>query len=250
MKKISKKCLVFLIVLGSLLTYQTSQSQIIISLLLGDKLNSGKMEFGIDGGYSRSNLSGIEEAKGLGSLNLGFYFDFTLKNNWYLNTGVRVKSTSGATKLNSYSLDDPELDTVFYYGHVTREIGYFYVPVHIKYRFAKQFFVNAGVQIGLRNKANDYFKNTYFEKDDVTFKFDIREYIKRIDAGLSGGVGYKFRGTGMNLGITYYYGLMNIMKDDAPQQYNYFSKNSAVYFYVNIPVGAGYKDENKKNNDG
>ena len=73
---------------------------------------------------------------------------------------------------------------------------------------------------------------------------DIGEHIKRLDGGLSGGLGYKFKGTGMNLGITYYYGLVDIMKDTNIEPYNINSKNSTFYIYVCIPVGAGKKLEN------
>jgi hypothetical protein len=219
----------------------TAQSQILISLLLGDKLNSGKMEFGLEGGYNRSYLSGIDEARGLGNFHLGFYFDITLKNNWYLNTGVRVKSDVGASRINTYPMGDADLDSVLYEGHVTREIGYFYVPLHVKYRVARQFFINGGFQVGLRISAKDLFYNTIYEKDDVLFTNDIRDEVTRLDAGLSGGVGYKFQGTGMNLGINYYYGLVDVMKSN-----DLTSKNSTFYIYVDIPIGAGYKEEKKK----
>ena len=160
MKIISTKLLAFLFIIINILFYQTAQSQILISLLLGDKLNSDKLEFGIDGGFNRSYLNGIDEAKGLNNFHLGFYFDFKLKNNWYLNTGVRVKSNVGATNISVYSLGDDDLDSVMVKGDVTRKISYFYVPVHIKYRFARQFYALAGFQIGLKHKANDLFYNT------------------------------------------------------------------------------------------
>lgn len=215
-----------------------ANSQILISLLLGDKLNSDNLEFGLEGGFNRSWLSGIEEAEGMHNFHLGFYFDIRIKNNWFLNTGVRVKSNSGAKNINPYSLGDPELDSVFIDGNVIRKIGYFYVPIHVKYRFSKQFFGNLGFQVGLRHEAKDYFRNTYYDKDDSEFKFDIRDEVKRLDAGLSGGLGYKFRGTGMNLGINYFYGLVDVMKRD-----DIDSKNSSLYIYVDIPIGAGYKEK-------
>jgi hypothetical protein len=46
-----------------LLLCSQGQSQVLISILLGDKLNSGQIEFGLDGGFSLSNLTGIDEAK-------------------------------------------------------------------------------------------------------------------------------------------------------------------------------------------
>jgi len=238
MKKKISRTGIWIVILVQLLLVSTAQSQIIISLLLGDKLNSDNLEFGLEGGFNRSWLSGIDEAKGMHNFHLGFYFDIRIKNNWFLNTGVRVKSNSGAKNLNPYSLDDPELDSVFIDGNVTRKIGYFYVPIHIKYRISKQFFGNLGFQAGLRHESKDYFRNTYFDKDDTEFKFDIRDEIKRLDFGLSGGVGYKFKGTGMNLGITYYYGLVDVSKRD-----DLDSKNSSLYLYVDIPIGAGYKEK-------
>ena len=167
-----------------------------------------------------------------------------MKNNWFLNTGVRVKSSMGATKLNPYSLDDDDLDSVFMDGFVKRKIGYFYVPVHIKYRFARQFFINAGFQVGLRNKARDHFINTYYDKEDVEFKYDIGDHIKRLDIGASGGIGYKFMGTGMNLGITYYYGFVDIDKRASIN-----SNNATFYLYLNIPIGAGYKEAKEEKED-
>ncbi len=245
MKTQTKRFVIALITLFMAGLFHSAHSQILISLLLGDKLNSPDLEFGLEGGFNRSWLSDIDEVEGLGHFHLGFYFDIRMKNDLWLNTGVRVKSNSGASKLNPYSLNDPELDAVFESGYLNRDIGYWYVPVHLKYRFGskKQFCFNAGGQIGLRNKANDLFYNTYVAQDDVTFTLDIRDQIKSIDAGLSGGLGYKFKGSGMNLGLTYYQGLTNIMKETTLPEYDYTSKNSSLYVYVDIPIGAGKKDE-------
>lgn len=247
MKTRQTTLLTFLFFLALVAISNSVRSQILISLLLGDKLNSPNLEFGLEGGFNSSWLSGIDESKGLSHLHLGFYFDFRMKNDLWLNTGVRVKSNGGAKDLNPYSLEDPELDAVFLDGQVERKLRYFYVPVHLKYRFAnkKQFYVMAGGQVGLRAKATDTFYNSYIDKNDVSFTKDIGDYIKRFDVGLSGGFGYKFKGSGMNLGLTYYHGLMNIMETTDLPQYNYTSKNSSLYLYVDIPIGAGYKDKDE-----
>ena len=240
MKKYLTKSILCLFVTFSLMTTYQAKSQILISLLLGDKLNTGRLEFGLEGGLNRSYLPGISDTKGLNNFNLGFYFDISIKDNWYLNTGVRVKSNTGATQLKPYSLNDAELDSLFIDGDVTRKISYFQVPVHIKYRFASQFFVNLGFQAGLNHKAKDLFLYTFREKDDVEFTNDIRKSVTVLDFGLSGGVGYKFRGTGMNLGITYYHGLVDIMKGDEEN-----TVNSTFYIYVDIPIGSHYKQDRK-----
>lgn len=194
------------------------------------------MEFGLDGGYNRSYLKGIANTKGMNNFHLGFYFDFTIKNNWYFNTGVRVKSNAGATNLAVYKMGNEDLDSVMVNVYVTRKIGYFYVPFHLKFKFARHFFVQAGGQVGLRNKARDLFYNTLFEKDDVEFTNDIGDQVKRLDIGFSGGVGYKFQGTGMTLGATYYGGMIDIMKTEES------TRNSTFYIYVYVTIGAGYKE--------
>jgi hypothetical protein len=198
----------------------------------------------VEGGFNRTWLSGIDESSGLGHLHLGFYFDIRIENDLWLNTGLRVKSNTGAANINPYLLNDAELDSVFQDGRVDRKLGYWYVPIHLKYRFGKnhQFFVNGGGQVGLRHRATDTFFNTYIDDEDVSYKLNINDQITRFDVGLSGGLGYKFKGTGMNLGLTYYHGLVDIMKDTDRSEYNYTSRNSSLYLYVNIPVGAGKKD--------
>ena len=89
------------------------KSQVLISLLLGDKLNTGKLEFGLEGGLNWSNLNGLAYAKNLTGFNLGFYFDLQLKNPaWMFNTGVIVKSPMGAGDLPVFSLDDADTNNV------------------------------------------------------------------------------------------------------------------------------------------
>jgi len=244
MNYISKNLVKIFCTLSMVSMVFSAQSQILISLLLGDKLNSPDLEFGVEGGFNHSWLSGIDEASGFGHFHLGFYFDIRIKNNLWLNTGLRIKSNVGAKNINPYSLNNAELDSVFLDGKVDRNLGYWYVPAHIKYRFGKsqQFFAMAGGQIGLRNRVEDDFRNTYQDDDDVSFKNDIDKQIKRIDAGVSGGFGYKFKGSGMNLGLTYYHGLIDIMKETDRPEFNYSSKNSSLYLYVDIPIGAGKKE--------
>ena len=72
-------------------------SQVIISLLFGDELNSDKVRFGLDGGVNFSNLTGTGGSKFLENFNLGLYFDIQLKENskWYVHTGVLLKIRDG-----------------------------------------------------------------------------------------------------------------------------------------------------------
>ena len=56
------------------------KGQVLISVLLGDELNSPKIEFGLVGGFNQSTFRDIPEADGLNNFNLGFYFHINMKN--------------------------------------------------------------------------------------------------------------------------------------------------------------------------
>lgn len=227
----------YIIAILFLLFVHVGQSQVLISILLGDKLNSGKIEFGLEGGWSLSNLDGIDPSKGHSNYNLGFYFDFAMKDpSWFVSTGVRVKSTMGAEGIDVYSLNDPNLDNVFSTGSVTRKLNYFNVPVMMKYMFKNHLYAQAGIQLGLKYKATDEFLNSVNEDDDLSYKVDIKNQYHPLDGGLCAGLGYRLvKGNGMNLGIQYYYGLVDVRVSDAsPNQFN-----RVLYINAGIPIGKG-----------
>lgn len=217
-----------------------AKSQVLISILLGDKLNTGKIEFGLDGGLNASNIQGLNGGDLAGRFNIGFYFDFKLKNpSWMIHTGCIVKSTMGAEDLPVYSLNDADLDAAFEGGSVDRRLNYFNVPIMIKYLFKSNFSVEGGPMLGLMNKSVDVFSQKIIDKEDLTYEIKIRDNYHPLDAGFMVGVGYRLMGgNGMNLGIRYYLGLVDItIDDDSPGQYN-----RSLYFCVGIPIGKGKKE--------
>jgi hypothetical protein len=229
-----------LLIIVLLLCIQSVNSQVLISLIFGDKLNSPNVEFGLEGGANFSTISNLEGAKYRTDFNLGFYFDFLLKNpSWAINTGVIVKSSMGADGLAVYSLNNENLDTSFAGGHVDRKINYFNVPLMIKYKFDNHIYLKAGTQLGLLHKAYDEFKNNY-NGENLEYKNDIKDQIHVIDAGLAIGAGYRLmKGNGMNLGVNYYYGLVPLMKgDSSPNVYN-----RSFYITAGIPIGKGKASE-------
>jgi len=215
----------------------TAQSQVLISLIFGDKLNSDFLEFGLEGGVNFSTISNMGSSGTNPGFNLGFYFDFRSRKNpaWMINTGVIVKSPMGAQNIPLYSLNDENLDNTFAGGHVNREIRYFNVPILIKYQFKNNIYIKAGPQFGLLARAFDAFKNE-INDDDVIYKKNIRDQIHVIDAGLAIGTGYHLKvGNGLNFTVQYYYGLVTVMKGDGPN--NQF--NRSWYITAGIPIGKG-----------
>jgi hypothetical protein len=218
--------------------FHQANSQVLISLLFGDKLNSEKIEFGLEGGFNFSNMSDFQSTTLLPAFNLGFYFDILLKDQWYLNTGVLVKSSVGLDKLSESDVSILDPQTIFLQsGDYSQKINYFHVPVTIKYRFKNHFFANLGPQVALRTKAQLIFDGEQDNKT-VEIKTDNQDLFTRLEMGVVAGVGYKLRkGKGMNIGFRYFQGLTDIIKDDAIS-----SRNKSYYFTVGIPIGRKRED--------
>ncbi len=102
---------------------------------MGDKLNSEGLEFGLEGGFNWSNISGLEANKSLSTFNLGYYFNIRLKNQWYLYTGVLVKSKLGVEKLSANDLNFLQTDVYEEEGDYSQVLNYFLVPALAKYKF-------------------------------------------------------------------------------------------------------------------
>jgi hypothetical protein len=237
-----KKVIITIVV--ALMGLQAMQGQVLITLVFGNMLNSPKLKFGLDGGANFSTISNLGSSKYAAGFNLGFYFDILLKKDmgWYVHTGVIVKSPLGTRNLDPYSLDNPEMDTLFTDGYVDRKLRYFNVPILVRYKFKWQLYAEFGPMLGLLYKANDVFYNQIVEKKDLSYTNKLVEDYKRIDAGIMGGLGYQLqKGNGMNFGIRYYYGCMDILKDNPGKA----QQNSSFYLYASIPIGAGEKAKAK-----
>ena len=235
----------FFIFLLLFFSVQMMQGQVLISLLLGNKLNSGKLVFGLDGGANFSNISNIDPSKYKSGFNIGFYFDILLKEkkNWYLHTGVIVKSPLGAKDLNIYSLNDPDLDSVFSTGSVDRKLKYYNVPILIKYQFKNRMFVELGPMLGLlaRNSHDEFYADINSSKD-LTYKRELVDEYNRIDVGVEAGIGYQFHANhGMYFAARYYQGLRNVTKEKPPNP----QLNSSIYLVVGIPIGASERAKEK-----
>jgi hypothetical protein len=234
MKKIKK--IVLLLLLATFTV--TVNAQVLITLLLGDALNTPKIEFGLSGGLTHSFISTIENSEGMNTFDLGFYFHLQMKNNSYLSTGVHVKSSMGAEGMPVYSMNDPNFDVIYQDGTLTKKIPVFSVPILFHQRFNQRWYIEAGPQLGLIHKPVDIFEVGTLD-GDLTFKLDVKDQYKHIDAGLLGGVGYKFnkQPKSMSAGVSYYYGLVDVSNNP-----NYQIKNSAIYLFMKIPIGVASKE--------
>jgi hypothetical protein len=234
MKKVILVCVLLFISVNA-------RSQILISLIFGEALNSGSVEFGLDGGVNLASMSGSPDPKMNTLFNLGFYFDIKLGDpSWMLHTGVIVKSTMGTANSPVYQLHDAILDSAFKGGSVTTDLSYFNVPIMLKYRMPNRFFVEGGIMAGLLYNAYDNFINTMGEDGNLTYERKVKNEYHPLDFGLIAGIGYRLMGEDeMNLGIRYYYGLIDVYIDDSGSS----RMNRSLYFTLGIPIGAQSKTE-------
>lgn len=226
-----------LVLIVLLFTGFSTQSQILLSLIFGEKLNSPGLEFGLEGGFNWSDISELDADERLSSFNLGFYFDFKLKNQWNLYTGVLVKAKLGDSDLSTNDLEFLGVEIQEEKGTYDQKINYFVVPALLKYNFKNRIYLEAGPQFALMYKAWVEF-NSDSDDEEIRIKDYNEDDINRIDAGITFGTGYKLKAdSGMTIGIKYYYGLANVYKDVSG------SNNSSLFLKLNIPIGAGKKEK-------
>lgn len=220
----------FLLAFFLLICY-TSYSQVLIALLLGDKLNSGKVEFGLDGGLNFSQIANMQSSSFARDFNLGFYFDIKMKNQWYLNTGVLVKSSLGLDDLKEEDLEFLEATLYDAEGQYRQKINYFLVPALAKYKFDNNIYVELGPQFGLATKAFIQFDSDV-DGNEARIKETNTDMINRFDMGIAAGTGYRLlKGLGWTLGVRYYYGFLDVYKDRSG------TKNSSLFLKLNVPIG-------------
>lgn len=220
------------------------QSQVLISLLLGDKLNSGGIEFGLEGGINWTQISGMETDNFARKWNLGFYFDIRLRNQWFIYTGVLVKANQGVDNLSNNDLAG--INATVYYndtsgripGSYGQRMNSFIVPALVKYKFKNRLFVMAGPQFALSYKAWVQFDSDV-EGNEAIIKEYNKNLINNIDVGIMAGLGYALhKQPGLTVGVKYYEGFVHVYK-------NSNTRNRSFYIYATLPIGASEKAKEK-----
>jgi len=237
-----KKILLAFLILFSV----QAKSQILISLLLGDKLNSEWLEFGLEGGMNWAKVDGFETNSYAQKWNMGFYFNIRVQEHWSVYTGVLVKSNLGVDNLTDNDLTvlgvekvkDQDKEVVE--GDYSHKMNTFLVPILMRYNFDNHMFVAAGPQVGIAYKSWIQFDSD-IDGYEVTTKDYNKDAINRLDAGVTVAAGYRMmQGTGWTISGKYYYGFVDTFKDISG------TKNSSFFITLNIPIGAGDKDAVKK----
>lgn len=225
-------------VIAFYLIIATGRSQVLISVLFGEKLNTGKITFGLLLGNAWNSLSGYNTVDAQSNFNLGLFLTWKIKDRLFIQFDALAKFKQGAKGLPVYSLGDPLLDSIYQQSHVQRTISCLALATTVQYRIWKYLQVELGPQAALRLKAIDRFHADH-EGDDLQLEKDISEKATRLDFGITGGLSWQFnKGSGVKTGIRYYTGLVDIFPSDE-------GHNATRSFQLNVYIPIGREKMNK-----
>ena len=214
-----------------------AQSQVLLTLIFGDKLNSDGIEFGLDGGGSLTKISNMDSKAFLNDWYLGYYFDFKTKFGFNIYTGTHIKSRLGIGNLTDIDLEYLGITLIEdingnpVEGEYSQKLNTFVVPILIRKYLKNNIYFEAGPQLGLTYKSFVQFEENTKKRESL-----IKEYNSNLtnwfEASIVGGAGYKFKkGPGWAVGIQYFYGFTNVYKNRTG------TNNSGFFIRATVPIG-------------
>jgi hypothetical protein len=216
--------------------HTTSNAQALLMLLFGDKLSTEKFQMGINAAVTASDIAGITDAKFRYSWAFGAFGEVKFNEDWFLHFNLTAKTPGGAKNVQPFEDIIPAIDTLTTDISITRSFNYITLPVYIKYRLGP-IKIGVGGQIGYLTSASDVYSGYTFLGDDLTMDRDIRDKLNHWDAGVTGIIDYylnqEAKMKSMRISLTYYYGLMDILKDNPGDPW----KNSVFMLSIAIPMG-------------
>jgi len=232
---------IFLILFFSTVFSFKANSQILIGILFGDKLNTDYVQMGFAVGDNLTTLTNVE---GDYAHNIALGLDLRIfpKNKLSLHTGIFFSSPASTKGMQLGLTGDPYLDTVLLETDVRLKLSYLSLPIYAKYNIGKSFSIEAGTNIAYMRKAK--LEHSYSNSDQsLDYTENIRDEFNRIDVQAGIGIGYAFKqGEGTRINIRYIHGLLDILDNDARKQdANKSTYNQVFQFLVEIPI-KGEKD--------
>jgi len=199
-----------------------AQGQVLIGMLFGGALASENFNIGFEIGMNLSNVDGLNGASLSRGTLLGLYGSWRFSEHFHLYTAILPLSAKGAKDAEPIALNDPTLDPLVATGKMSRELGYFDIPVIVQFaqRRTDGFRIGAGPQVGILLSAKDRYEGLTPQGTGVTIENDIEGSTQRFDAGVAFDTEYRFAKIPLAIGVRYYYGLTDTMKGTGPAVYN------------------------------
>jgi hypothetical protein len=231
-----KKTVLFVFLMTALSAW--AHSQVLIALLVGDKLNSDKFELGLQLAGNWQNLTGLEGTNGRFSVGFGIYATLKLGEKLSLQPELLFKDPRGAKDVPAEVFGNADLDPLLQDAAVTAKLAYVSLPVILKYSLTPQLSLGFGPQIGFLSSAKKVYVAEVYAQEDLVFKDDIKSALNDVDLALAFNLEYKLmKKKGVHIGLRYYLGLTDIYKDNPGDPV----KNSVVQLNIGIPLGGRSK---------
>ena len=185
-------------------------------IIFGDKLSNDKMQSGANISVSMANFAGLNGATYQPSWALGGYTEISLSNHWKIQPEFVFKSPSGASNLGNYFQIEGMPDSLFSESKVYADVVSFSIPIYIKYRTKYMGFgIGPQVSLAYASKLVEKEKTSYGQ--EITVKDKFKSHMHAIDFGITGLVEFYLtpqkQATSMRIGLKYYYGITNPLKD-------------------------------------
>ena len=230
----------FMVILLMGLSVSTCNSQVLIALIFGDKLNSDRMNFGLNAGLNVSDFTDFDESSFGTGFQFGIFLDYKLNDKLIIRPELNA-ITNIKMGIDPYITGNDALDSVLTTVNVDRKLSYGSAAVFLKYPIGRRFQLETGPRGSLRFKAEDIFTADVVESEDLVYTRNIRDEVTLIDVGWAIGLGRKlFKGKGVYFSARYYYGFIDVLKDEPGNQ-----NVSSFQFNASIPIVGKKKVDEK-----
>jgi len=213
-----------------------ASSQVLLVLLLGDKLSNETLQVGIKLDRAFTNLTELDGADVRSGWAFGAWGEIRLAERWSLQPELTLTTPGGSKTFVGDPTGIPALDGVFSEVSVTRRLSYSNLVVPVKV-VAGRFAVGIGPQLSYLRKADDFYEGLVTGEDEFTLESDVVETLNRWDVGLAAKVEFYLKPErGMQsarIHVAPFLGLTDIVKDNTGNAV----KNWGVSLGIGIPVG-------------
>ena len=236
MKKIISILAIFLF-----FQFSVVHAQVLIGLIFGDRLNSDKMEFGLNVSANMSTMTHIDGDKFNRGLAIGLYIDYKFADHFALATSFLFSSPKGVRDFGPEEYFHPLPDSIWIGSKSIRGLSYMDLPLVVQYRPVPQIGMGLGIQTSLLLKAEDSFNHNY-DDWDIGSVIDITDNFNRLDFGLVASLNFHFKGDpGVQIRLNYAHGLVNVYSSST----NRTSYNRTIQLGAMIPIKTGVKKKDK-----
>lgn len=203
------------------------KSQIIVSLIFGEALNSEKLQFGIEVGANATNITNFSLSSAAAGFEISMFLNWRYSEKWSLYSNLVANSNRG------YRGDESMLDPNYLPGndyefwYMKERLAYGAAQSAFRYHISPAWSVAGGISLGLRFKAKDegYYKNG---DSSLEIGYKVNDDYRWLDAGPTLAVLYQFRqGYGASIIARGYYGVVDVAKEIPGYQSNYYFQLTA-----------------------